>query len=57
MQLSHWQLLQVLAVGFRLGAGGVLDTTPLHRTAATMLRRTPATMDRLRIAVSTELAV
>ena len=56
MQLSHWQLLQVLAVGFRLVDGGVQDTTLLHLTAATTRRRTPAIMDRQPIAVSMVLA-
>ena len=56
MHLSHWRLLQVLAVGFRLGAGGVQVTTLLHHIAATTRRRTPAIMDRQPIAVSMVVA-
>jgi len=52
VQLSLWQLLQVLAVGFRLGAGGGHATTLLHRAAATTRRRIPAIMGRQPIAVS-----
>ena len=56
MQLSHWQLLQVLAVCFRSGAGGGLDTTPLQHTAATTRLRIPVTMDRRPTPVSMVVA-
>ena len=57
MRLSHWQLPQVLAVGFPSGVGGALATMLLRRTAATMRRRTPAITGRHPIAVSMVVAL
>lgn len=46
----------MLAVCFRSGAGGALDTLLLPHTAATIRRRIPVTMDRRPTAVSMVVA-